>query len=351
MPNGGFLNGHSLNVRGGEVMRKKQSKIYPYILGLLTVGAFALMLTSGVAGALAQAQKDTDLDGFTDSIETSGIYLTGTGMSLAAYPNDKSVPPCSTGISRDECVDPGTQDLFVIIQRANGCPTSQTCGDPCSPLFGTSDIPMPWQYANTYNPLALIYPGLGVATHELQTSGTSQAIGGWYAVKIVENLNPCSNLMGLATFGVPYPGSVATIWPEKIMNWIDKTCSQACFDLNGDGIAETCYGPNDVAAFQCKNASSTTSIDMRATNPDLTPLYYEFFENVFSHEVSHMMDLASGSGTAADHHWPIAYGYLMEQFIGTKVTRSTKKGQIYITVTLYISTGYTKQDKTQHLLK
>jgi hypothetical protein len=336
-------------------MIKRQSKVSFHILSLLRVGAFSLMLTLGVVEALAQAQKDTDLDGFMDSDETSGINLP-PGMSLAAYPNDTSVPPCATGIPRDECVDPATQDLFVIIQRANGCPSSQTCdanSNPCSPLFGTgtssSDIPMPSQYANTYNPLALIYPGLGVTTHELlQASGyTSQTIGGWYAVKIVEDLNPCSSLMGLATFGVPYSGSIAKVWPEKIMNWIDNTCNVACFvDRSGN---QTCYTPTSsgVKSFVCKNANSTTSVDMTAANPDLRPLYYDFLKNIISHEVSHMMNLASGSGTSADHHWPIAYGYLMEQFIGTKVTKDSKGN---INVILYISTGYTKQDKTQHEL-
>ncbi len=327
-------------------MRKIQSKKSASILALLVLGAFTITFQLGVVGALAQ--QDTDNDGL---IESGQIDLP-SGMSLAAYP-DRFLPICASGIPRDKCVDPATQDLFVIIQRATGvCPAS-SCGDLCGPiLFGSSDIPMPSQYANTYNPLALV-PGLGVTTHELlQTSGT-QAIGGWWAVKVVENLDPCSSYMGLATFGKPYSGSVATVFPEKIMNWIDATCSRACFDLDGDGIAETCYTPATIPAnssFQCKNNTTGTSINMKATNPppDLRPLYYALTQNIISHEASHMISLASGSGTSADHHWPIAYGYLMEQFIGTKVTKDRNNN---IVVTLYISTGYTKQDKTQHLLK
>jgi len=316
------------------------------MLALLMLGAFTLAFQLGAISSFAQ---DADYDGFTDSVETTtGINLAPLGMSLAAYPNVMTLNKCTTGVPRETCVDPLTQDLFVIIQRATGpCPTSTSCGDPCGPLlFNTSDIPIPADYANTYNPLALV-PGLGVTTHELiQAPGyTSQAIGGWYAVKVVENLDPCSNYMGLATFGKPYSGSVATVFPEKIMNWIDKTCSQACF-LNADGITQTCYTPASANTFVCKSATST--VNMKATSPNLNPLYYEFFKNVISHEVSHMMNLASGSGTSADHHWPIAYGYLMEQFIGTKVTKDNRNN---IVVTLYISTGYTKQDKTQHLLK
>jgi len=328
-------------------MEKEQSKMVAWILALLVLGAFALTFQLDTIVAIAQ---DADSDGFTDSVENNGITLTETGMSMPTTQGtfETFVPKC--GSPRQYCVDPAAQDLFVIIQRATGCPASTSCGDPCGPLlFGSSDIPMPPDYANYYNPLAWV-PGIGLTTHELiQTSGTSQAVDGWWAVKVVENLDPCSSYMGLATFGVPKsPGGVATVYPEKIMNWIDRTCSVACFDLNADGIAETCYTPASANTFVCKSATST--VNMKATNPppNLNPLYYELIKNVISHEVSHMMNLASGSGTSADHHWPIAYGYLMEQFIGTKVTKDRNNN---IVVTLYISTGYNKQDKAQYRLK
>jgi hypothetical protein len=345
-----------------KIMRNRQGKKPAWILALLAIGALTLTFQLGAVGVLAQTPADKDLDGFSDTLEDSGISL--SGMSLAAYPNVNPVPKCAAGIPRDQCVDKATQDLFVIIQRATSpCPNPTSCGDPCGPpLFRNvlpygSDIPMPSQYATTYNPLALVYPGsggttLGVTTHELQTSGTSQAIGGWYAVKILENLNPCSNYMGLAKFGVPYSGSSATVWPEKIMNWIDKTCGTACFDLDNNGTAETCYTPSQVASFTCKNANSTTSIDMKAATPILAPLYYEFLQYVISHEASHMMNLASGSGTSADHHYSILKGVLMEQSVLVTVSRSVvNNNQVNINVTLYISNTYTKLDKTQHKLK
>jgi hypothetical protein len=166
--------------------------------------------------------------------------------------------------------------------------------------------------------------------------------------------------MGLAKFGVPYSGSSATVWPEKIKNWINNQCSVQCFDLNKDGTAEACYHPNDtgVASFTCNNANTGTAVQMRSLQPNpapnLAPLYYEFLQYVISHETSHMMNLASGSGTSADHHYPIAKGILMEQFIGTTVTRSVdinNNNQVNINVTFYISKQYLSQDKTQHKLK
>lgn len=365
-----------LNDKGGKTMKRKGGKKSAYILGLLTLGAFALIFQLGTVRLLAQAQcsnqaQDADCDGFSNDIENGGISLTN-GMSLNSYPapqNPTCVPNCtSSGGPRDQCVDPKSKDLFVIIQRATGCPTSSICTDPCAPTFGGSDIPMP-PYDTTYriNLLALIYLGLGVTTHELiQSPGnTSQLIGpqppagGWYAVKVFENLDPCSTNMGQATFAYfpappSYTGGTATVWPEKIKNWIRTTCSAACFDLNGDGIAETCYRPNDanVASFTCKNGNpnSTTSVNMRVATPDLSKLNGEFIQNIVSHETSHMIHLASGSGTSADHHWPIAYGYLMEQMIGTKATKD-HKDPTNINVILYISTGYTRQDRAQYLLE
>jgi len=346
-------------------MKKRQGKKSLAILALLALGAFTLTFELGAVGAMAQ--QDTDKDGFTDLVETTGFDLP-SGMSLAAYQNPPvtHLGPCAPGVLRDKCVDPATKDYFVIIKRAT-VPCASKCGDPCpSPLFGSSNIPMPANYATTYNPLGLVYPGLGVATHEiLQTGGPNQVIGptppggGWYAVKIVEDLNPCSSYMGLSKFGVPYSGSVGTVWPEKIKNWINKQCSNQCFDLNADGIAETCYTPTTagVSTFTCKNANSNTSVEMTAANPDLSPLYYDFLQNVISHEVSHMMNLAAGSsptgGTSADHHYTIIKGVLMEQSVGATTTRSidTSSGKTNINVNLFISTAYTAQDKAQYKLK
>jgi hypothetical protein len=347
--------------REEKMMRRKQGKKSAFILGLLALGAFVLTFQLGAVAALAG--NDDDSDGFLKTVEDSEITLP-QGMTLAAYPGVSSLPKCAAGIPRDQCVDPTKQDLFVIIQRANGvCPPPGNCSDTtCGPfLFGNSNIPLPSQYANTYNPLALVYPGfgsmtLGVTTHELiRTSGTSQIIGpappggGWYAVRIVENLNPCSNYMGLAKFGFPSSSSLATVWPEKIKNWINDKCREACFDLDGDGADETCYTPTTTSGtFTCKNANSATSIDMKAANPELRPLYYEFLQNVISHEASHMMKLASGSSTSADHHYSTLTGVLMERSV---LATATKDVNDNITITLYISKTYTNQDKTQHKLK
>ena len=344
--------------KGGNIMRKKHNKISAMILTLLALGSITLVSPLVEVVALA---ADTDLDGFSNALEGSPGITFPSGLKLID-PNTgnqlASLPSCTSGVDRTLCVDPATKDLFVIINRANGvCPAS-TCGDPCAPTTGKSDIPSP-PYNNGYNtdhtygidPLGLI-KGLGVTPHEL--IGTSQIIGGtggWYPVKIVENLNPCSSVMGLATFGTfptGYTGSAANIWPEKIKNWINKTCSQACF--TDSNKVTTCYTPANALSFTCKNGNSDTSINMRSPDPALmAKLNAEFIQNVVSHETSHMIHLAAGSGTSADHHYPAAQGILMEQSIKTVVTKDISNN---IKVTLYISNQYQPtQDLKQFWLK
>ncbi len=355
-------------------MEKKQRERAAFILALLMLGAFTLAFQLGTISAFAQTLPDGDNDGFSNSLEENGFALT-TGMSMATAQGDvvNLVPKCASGITRQDCVDPAKQDFFVIIQRGtHPCPA--TCNDPCGPFLfpnsnPASDIAPPSQYVDIYGttlgPLQWV-PKItaGFTTHELQSSITSQQVtpGGWYAVKIVEDLNPCSSWMGLSTPGTitpTAPGS-ATVWPEKIMNWIDKACSQACF-TNAKTGATTCYYvsvpgvtvPNGYVPapgkFTCTNGYDTSMIpiDMKAGQQNLPQLYHDFIKNVMSHEASHLMHLAFGPGTSADNHWPAAQGTLMEQNIGTKATYS--KGDI--AVILYISNSYARQDPAQHALK
>ena len=218
---------------------------------LLMLGAFTLGLQSWTIAALAQ---DADSDGFSDVLENNanGIPLIN-GLTLEAT-GQPVIPKCTTG-PRDQCIDPAKQDYFVIIQRAtNPCPASTSCGDLCGPpMFNNATTNIaPYSeyvgiYGSTLGPLQWV-PQIttGFATHGLlqnpPNTGQQVTTGGWYAVKIIEDLNPCSSWMGLSTPGTitpTAPGS-ATVWPEKIMNWIDKACSQACF-TNAKTGATTCY--------------------------------------------------------------------------------------------------------------
>jgi hypothetical protein len=305
---------------------QKDKNCIPLYL-LLIVGIFALTLHLGTAGALA---ADTDLDGFAN--EEAGINLpTGTTMIATDNIQLSSLLKCigtETGVAREKCVNPTTKDLFVIIQRASG----------------SNNIPSPPYGSTNLDPLALVRnSGIGVTIHELkQTSGT-QAIGDYFAVKIIENLTLDGTYLGFSTFGTfaaPYTGGVATVWTNKIKAAIDKACTSSITS------GTTTWTIANATSFFCKNANSSTSINMK-TSPDLTPLYREYTRNIISHEVDHMIHLASAAGTV-DHHYTTLTGVLMEQNIVTKQTVD-KSGNVL--VTLYISTGLTKDDKSQFLLK
>jgi hypothetical protein len=352
-------------------MRKKEGKMSPYILALLMLGALALVFQLGAVCAIAQ---DQDQDGFSDSLEGAGFTFIN-GLTLEAT-GQAGISPCTTG-PRDQCVDSTKEDYFVIIKRAtNPCPNPTSCGDPCGPpMFNnaTTNIAPYSQYLSiygtTYGPLEWVpLIETGFATHSLlqnpTNAGQQVAASGWYAVKIVEDLNPCSSWMGLSVPGTitpTAPGS-ATVWTEKIKNWIDKACSQACFtDKTGN---KTCYyvsvpdvpvPPGYLPApgkFTCTNGYNTnmTPIDMTtiAGQQRLPLLYHDFIKNVISHEASHMMHLAFGDGTTADNHWQTLQGVLMEQNVVTKATKD-KKGNIAVTIN--ISTEYTRQDPGQHALQ
>ena len=292
------------------------------ILLLPALFAVALVFHLGASGGFA---ADTDGDGYD---EVAGIILPG---NMRLVPDGETfLPNCydQPNVPRNKCVREGEKDLFVVMKRAS--------------IGGI--IPKPPYGLVAPDPLALVPAGLGVVLHELEFTGSdfSQKIENNYAVMVDEDLGSLGNLMGLATFGAPFSGSIATVWPFTIEKWLAEKCSEACFtDRNGN---ETCYTPSSANSFICKNAVSGTTVDMKKS-ADLTKLINEFIQNIVSHEVGHMIHLAVGADTF-DHHYPTAKGVLMEQFIDSKATNSKGK----IVVNLYISTSYTRTDSSEFIV-
>jgi hypothetical protein len=308
-------------------MKRRQDKKTTSILVLLALAIFVMIFPLGPVGALAQSDRDGD--GFFDTVEESGFNLP-SGLWLADT-HATYLEKCMPGVLRNQCVDPDSKDLFVIIER-----------------LSPSNIPVP-PYDNNFNldPLGFIYPGLGVTTHELRSDNPnpSQSIEDYVAVKVVEDSDPDGDLMGLATFGTPYPFSVATVWPVRIKNWIDARCNQACFtDKTGN---TTCYTPDQAGTFQCINKTTGTTVDMKQTQPNLDKLNNEFIQNIINHEVSHMIHLAFGPDTF-DHHY-LTHGSLMEKFIDAKESKD-KKTPPNISVILYVSTSYLRADRQSYEL-
>jgi len=302
-------------------------------------------------GGCGGGPADTDGDGFSDIEEQGGIILPA-GMTLAD--GSTTFLPACTGGERALCVDMSSPDVFVIVDRADGCPASNSCGLPCSALFNTdgdaendSNIPLPASYPAAYapfNPLSRIDAagsgGLGVTTHEvLQPSGGSQAIAGHFAVRIIEDLDPCTgSLLGLSTPGVPREGIQATVFTGSIIRWIGDTCTEACFtDRHG---VTTCYDPTadppdpSIDTFLCDDAISGISVDVLA-GESLDTIYFLLIPNIIVHEFGHLIDLATGNEASA-FHLPAATGYFMEQSL--EVKGSNKRGDI--TQTIYISEDF-----------
>jgi hypothetical protein len=316
---------------------------YVNIRCITSLAFFILSFNMAISGGLAQT--DLDSDGFlSEGVPLNlppGTSLTTTDGLATIY----SLNTCSgeTGVAREKCVSSTAKDLFVIIQRT----TTDSSGQP------TTLIPSPpyntLNNQSTYNPdpLAHVRTGLGFAIHELnQASATDQNIGDYFAVKVIEDpapTSPTSFYLGFSTFGTfpsYYSGGVATVWTTRIKDWIYRACNLA--EING-----TSYTPASSTSFICKNANTTTSINMKTYPNDIIKLYKEYIQNIVSHEVSHMIHLASATGTV-DHHYTTVTGVLMEQNI---VAKKTVDRNGNVVVTLYISKGYTKDDKNQYWLK
>jgi hypothetical protein len=287
---------------------------------------------------------DSDGDGFPDSVEQAGITLPA-GMTLAD--GTTSFLPACNGGERALCVDQSSPDVFIIVSRSEGCPASNACGEPCSPLFNIdgdaesdSNIPLPASYPAAYapfDPLSAIGSGLGVTTHEVLQSGDgSQEISGHFAVKINEDLDPCTgSMLGLSTPGVPAEGVQATVFTESIIKWINDVCSEVCITPRRG--SPTCYTPDhpDVTSFLCKDGISNETVDVSMPGASLEPIYYRLIPNIIVHEFGHMIDLATGN-QASGYHLAGVTGYFMEQSVESKGT--FKNG--VVTQTIYISDDF-----------
>jgi hypothetical protein len=176
-------------------------------LNLRLTGAVMLSLALLAGNAKAQV-VDSDNDGFSDSIETTGFILS-LGLNNANGTN--SVSLCGAGaLATDPCVHPAGPDLFVILV-------------PATPSL----IPS--------NPL-LIVPTLlsgGLGAHQLtQASATTSRIvttlSGQNAVRVSESLDTNDVIWGRSLFqGNPNTAGEATVFTQRIKNAIITAYQQA----------------------------------------------------------------------------------------------------------------------------
>jgi hypothetical protein len=268
-------------------MKKRYGMKFRNILVLLAIAALAL----GAMPAQVQAQPvdctapgagDSDGDGFFDAQECEGLSI-AAGAAI-------DFPTCvDTGLPREQCLDPDTMDLFVILVPAA---PSQLPADPLE-----------------FVSLPQAAGGLGIITHEVVLPSRN-ITASQKAVRVTESLlADCGNVMGVANLGINL--DEATIFTERIRCFVEGVYSDA-------GIPP----PADV---------EVSVID---------PL----IKWTISHEVGHMLSLTPDYNSRyGGNHYRAGSRVFMEQFI--KYT--TKKNN----VTFYISDEYSSASQTAATLQ
>ena len=258
-------------------MKKRQRIKAKVGLGLLLVAALALAIVPSQARA-----QDSDLDGFTDQEEINGITLF----------DQTPFPGFDPGMPRDECLDPATPDLFVILVRATDLGESYT------------NIPEETD-PGYFDPLEFVHKpqadgGLGIVTHEIpyDPANPDRYVSQdslQKAVRITESLHPEGNILGYANQGTPNDLDDAIIYTEHIKSHVNSV-----------------YG-----------------------NPAAVPagLIYTYIKHTIAHEIGHMTSLAVDYNRRfGGYHYKSGSEVIMEQ----AVKYTDKKGII----TFYISTEY-----------
>jgi hypothetical protein len=207
---------------------------------------------------------DADGDGFTDAHECRP----SPGLTLDAGAVDVIIPSCydsttgsrNTALDRSVCLDPNTQDLFVILVPA-----------------ATSLIPTTF-YEFVTKPKPSPDLGLGITIHQI--ANDNAVIGGTTdrvlisglttpkAVRVTENVADLSSgtVLGQATNGTPTTTGKVVVWPVRILQHVNETRRAA-------GLLE-----------------------LSATDP----IVVQYIKQVIAHEMGHVMGpMANVSSTTA----------------------------------------------------
>lgn len=255
---------------------------------------------AGVDCSNASSTTDSDLDGFTDYQECNGITLGDNTL----------FPGKNSGLARANRLDPDTEDLFVIL-----VPAAPTSYFPTNPL----------QYVS--NPMS--QGGLGITVHQISqtqvVAGTDRNVTSTQkAVRVTESLDVTSpNVLGFSNTGTPDGLDLATVYTQRIINFIKSVCGSS-------------YGTSNCA-------DSTGVYDNNSTgNLALTQKY---ITHTINHEVGHMLGPLAPVYNAnyGGYHYKSGTNVIMDQ----SVYYTSKGGK----VTFYSGTSYTSADQAKVKLK
>jgi hypothetical protein len=259
------------------------------------------------SGVTAGDPQDTDFDGLTDYQECQGISGADTGIAFAggiSFGGATSLPRCTTGTLRANCLDPNSKDFFVVFRRAGTEPCTTSTQLSCTWIPTNPDL---------FVSRALSAGGLGITVHALsEGAGIAGdrlvlAIGSGPRYLIVtESLAAATaddDDLGVGNVGTPGdPFAFATIFTRRIV---------------------------DYHAGVYSNAGASAPVAER----DLYILH------TLTHEVSHNLDLCGcpDNPRYGGRHYKTGTFVVMEQSVKVTVKGST--------VTFFISDHYPSTDQ------
>lgn len=306
---------------------------------VLTVGttlAVLLLMTPAWAAvncAQASTTADSDNDGFTDAQECAGIVLApgntllkSNGTTILAGGTISrclaaALVPASP--ARQDCVDPDTPDLFVILVRPAANSVLVALGlDPTATVSAPRNrLPM-LEFVS--NPKAV--GGLGLAFHRLTTTRTDRRVmpvvagaSAQKAIKFTENLT-IGNLVGFCQWGTPNSpptGGQCTIYTAKVRAVVQAAC--------GTGVA-------------CNLSGTDAAVD------GVDAVVTKYIKQAFAHEAAHaMLRTDRDVVEVPQHHLAAQSNVITEEFEVFKVAANG--------VTFYISDDFSSADQANFRLK
>jgi hypothetical protein len=310
------------------------------VLGVVAALAVLLLTTPAWAAAAvncaqASTTADSDNDGFTDAQECAGIVLAPGNTLLRSdgttIPAGGTIPRCGAAAlvpgspARQDCVDPDTPDLFVIlVQPASNSVLVALGLDPTATVAAPRNrLPMLEFVSNRKAD-----GGLGLALHRLTTTRTDRRVmpvvagaSAQKAIKFTENLT-VGNLVGFCQWGTPNSpstGGQCTIYTAKVRTVVQTAC--------GTGV--TC--------------------NLRATDPAAPPagvdaVITKYIKQAFAHEAAHaMLRTDRDVVEVPQHHLAAESNVITEEFEVFKVAANG--------VTWYISDDFSSSDQANFRLK
>lgn len=259
--------------------RMKRNLLIIILLTTVFIMAFTMVPSEvkAVVNCAAATAADADSDGFTDIEECSGLTLT----------DGTAVPNCSNGTGSAGCLNPDKKDLFVILV-------------PAAPSLLP---PNPLQYV----------PALGVIAHQITASQATvdrNVTSTQKAVRVTESLDTSEVTLGASNYGTPNGLDKATIFTQRIKNFVTSTCTAA-------GITS------------CKEYYTGLAV--------MNDIINHYMKNTISHEIGHVLQLTSVYNSRyGGYHYQTGSGVIMEQSC-----KYTSKGG---TVTFYIPSAYASTD-------